>query len=504
MGGRTFNHDLSNGYISEAGGQWIGPGQTAVADLARELAVDTFTTYYEGETVLLAGNGRVTMDLHGTFGTDPRIAAQLNEMARSVPSDAPWKSKRRAELDAMTLGDFLAKQQLKPEDQIGWDMTSLLSGGTLCPRPLRSRCMAGPGWAREVVVTPGEITPASFSHPLLVTRKLDPQPVAADAPPDKAADADETSKPAILQAKLELRSTVGHPDVSRPATTYAPPASASPSEQTRTADASRAGSTGAAPRTMSDAAPDDPGSPQLAEAVATTGSAPSRIADIAAVNRLQAADPDKATPTGPELNLLPAPNRTGQISVLVSRKDAKLYVRQNFAPLFDAPIGIAASDRPLGTHVFTAEADKNDPTVLRWSVISLPTRYTTRRDEDERKSRRRKMADAVDTRPAPLPDSPTEALDRLSIPADAMARMPKVYRPAVRLSFPIKASPRVKPATERTSSFPYAKFVVARGHFRAELLSTSPSRQPRRLGGLDPTSPSFPKFESYQAALSSL
>ena len=131
VGGRTFNHDLGNGYISEAGGQWIGPGQTAVADLARELAVDTFTTYYEGETVLLAGNGRVAMDLHGTFGTDPRIAAQLNEMARSVPSGAPWKSKRRAELDAMTLGDFLAKQQLKPEDQIGWDMTSLLSGGTL-------------------------------------------------------------------------------------------------------------------------------------------------------------------------------------------------------------------------------------------------------------------------------------------------------------------------------------------------------------------------------------
>ena len=321
------------------------------------------------------------------------------------------------------------------------------------------------GWTRmgaRVVVTPGEITPVSFSHPLLVTRKLDPQPVAADALPDKAADAGETSKPAILQAKLELRSTVGHPDISRPATTYAPPASASPSEQTRTADASGAGSTGAASRTMSDAAPGDPGSPQLAEAVATTGTAPSRIADIAAVNRLQAgaaksseaavaednsagpatsgvspnagepardqgrlADPDEATPTGPELNLLPAPNRTGQISVLVSRKDAKLYVRQNFAPLFDVPIGIAASDRPLGTHVFTAETDENDPTVLRWSVISLPTaeRYTARHDESERTLRRRKMAGAVDTRPVPLPDSPTEALDRLSIPAHAMARI---------------------------------------------------------------------------------
>ncbi len=29
----------------------------------------------------------------------------------------------------MTVGDFLVKQKLKPEDQIGWDMTCLLSGG---------------------------------------------------------------------------------------------------------------------------------------------------------------------------------------------------------------------------------------------------------------------------------------------------------------------------------------------------------------------------------------
>ena len=109
----------------------------------------------------------------------------------------------------------------------------------------------------------------------------------------------------------------------------------------------------------------------------------------------------------------------------MSRKDAKLYVRQNFAPLFDVPIGIAASDRPLGTHVFTVEADKNDPTVLGWSVISLPTaeRYTERHNEDERTSRRRKMAGAVDAMPVPLPDSPAEALDRLSIPADAMAQI---------------------------------------------------------------------------------
>src|SRR5215470_2216493 len=50
VGGRTYNHDLGQGIVCEAGGQWIGPGQTAIADLARELEVDTFPTYYAGKT----------------------------------------------------------------------------------------------------------------------------------------------------------------------------------------------------------------------------------------------------------------------------------------------------------------------------------------------------------------------------------------------------------------------------------------------------------------------
>ena len=81
-----------------------------------------------------------------------------------------------------------------------------------------------------------------------------------------------------------------------------------------------------------------------------------------------------------------APKRTGQIAVFISRKDSKLYVRQNFAPLFDVPVTIAPSDRPLGTHVFTAQVDKDDANVLHWSVVSLPGagRHAERRDEDER------------------------------------------------------------------------------------------------------------------------
>lgn len=120
-----------------------------------------------------------------------------------------------------------------------------------------------------------------------------------------------------------------------------------------------------------------------------------------------------------------APKRAGQIAVFISRKDSKLYVRQNFAPLFEAPVTIAASDRPLGTHVFTAEADKTDANLLRWSVVTLPTRNAARIDVEERAAHRRKLAAAApaEVKPQPATDTPAEALDRISIPADAMARI---------------------------------------------------------------------------------
>ena len=318
------------------------------------------------------------------------------------------------------------------------------------------------GWTRmgaRVIVTPGEITPASFSHPLLVYETGSASGCGSGAegrhalrPACGCRRNGEPGNPAgEARTEIDPRTSgyfKAHDHLRAPAST-------SPSEQTRTADASHVGSAGSVPRAMSDAS-------LGAEAVVTTGTAPSRNADIAAVNLLQTvaaksseatvaednpagpatsgvnpsaaelakdqgrlADPDKATSPAPELNLLPAPNRTGPISVFVSRRDAKLYVRQNFAPLFEVPIGIAASDRPLGTHVFTAETDKDDPALLRWSVISLPTAEpsTARHDEEERISQRRKTMAAAGTVPMPLPDNPTEALDRLSIPADAMARI---------------------------------------------------------------------------------
>jgi hypothetical protein len=136
-------------------------------------------------------------------------------------------------------------------------------------------------------------------------------------------------------------------------------------------------------------------------------------------------DPEKAAVAKPEPVLATAPKRSGQIAVFVSKKDGKLYVRQNFAPLFEVPVTIAASDRPLGTHVFTAQTDKDDANLLHWSAVSMPAaaRYAAWQDDDERASRRRKASGAIEVKPVPLSNGAAEALDRLTIPADAMARI---------------------------------------------------------------------------------
>ena len=129
VGGRTLNHDLGKGYFSEAGGQWIGPGQTAVADLARELGVGTFPTYYQGKSTILAKGARAAVDTEGGFGTDPKIAHELELLARSVPSGAPWKSPRASEFDGMSVGDWLAKKNIEPADQVGWSAGLAITGG---------------------------------------------------------------------------------------------------------------------------------------------------------------------------------------------------------------------------------------------------------------------------------------------------------------------------------------------------------------------------------------
>src|SRR5262249_8404510 len=66
--------------------------------------------------------------------------------------------------------------------------------------------------------------------------------------------------------------------------------------------------------------------------------------------------------------------KSTSISIFVSRKLSKLFVRQGFNPLFDAPVEIQNQSEAVGTHVFTAMDLQNDGASMRWTVVSVPER----------------------------------------------------------------------------------------------------------------------------------
>jgi hypothetical protein len=77
------------------------------------------------------------------------------------------------------------------------------------------------------------------------------------------------------------------------------------------------------------------------------------------------------------------PKPKGPVEVFVSRKDSKVYVRQGFTPLFDAPVTIAEPDKPWGTHVFTVMGIKDDKAA--WTVVTIPSGYAHRAHQHSRK-----------------------------------------------------------------------------------------------------------------------
>jgi L,D-transpeptidase-like protein len=110
------------------------------------------------------------------------------------------------------------------------------------------------------------------------------------------------------------------------------------------------------------------------------------------------------------------------VSVLISRKTQRLYVRQAFEPVLESPVTILDADRPIGTHVFTAMERTNGDADMRWSVVSLES-SRPHGGVAEPQDRGRAIH-GRDLEPMPTyPDSAKAALDRIVIPQDALDRI---------------------------------------------------------------------------------
>jgi monoamine oxidase len=112
VGGRTFDHRLSAQKVVELGGQWAGPGQDRVLQLAKRLAIKTFETYSRGEN-LMYRSGKLTRWSGDIPPVNPAslaelelIITELNSMAAQVP-DQPWKAPKADQWDSETIETFV-------------------------------------------------------------------------------------------------------------------------------------------------------------------------------------------------------------------------------------------------------------------------------------------------------------------------------------------------------------------------------------------------------------
>jgi hypothetical protein len=112
------------------------------------------------------------------------------------------------------------------------------------------------------------------------------------------------------------------------------------------------------------------------------------------------------------------------VSVFISRKTQRLYVRRAFQPILETPVTIAEPERPIGTHVFTAMERTNGDSGMRWSVVSLNDGRSDASAPDAR------TADAGSAEPTVKePGGAKAALDRVVIPQDALARIAESASP---------------------------------------------------------------------------
>lgn len=114
------------------------------------------------------------------------------------------------------------------------------------------------------------------------------------------------------------------------------------------------------------------------------------------------------------------------VSLFVSLKTQRLYVRQGHEAVTDVPVSIADPDRPIGTHVYTAVDYADEGNILRWKTVSI---------------NRLQNSGSSSNRPAPLDAEPVPAdtaraaaaLDRVTIPEDVAAKLRSAAWPGASL-----------------------------------------------------------------------
>jgi len=250
----------------------------------------------------------------------------------------------------------------------------------------------------RVVISPDDAEPVAFSDPKLFVPSADAlaaAPARADKLAQEAADAaaaaDEAKKaataaaraaatvtPAALQ-KLQALKTRADAELATTDKMIAAPSTAPRNDQEKArADEYR--------QKLAAKATDLGTQLDTAKADAQA----KRDAAAAAQAALKAAEAKKADAAAAARDAKAA---LEPVSVFISRKTQKLYVRRGWQSTLEVPIAIRDPDKPIGTHVFTAMA-RTDGDGLRWTAVTIDSG-----------------------------DDAKDALDRIDIPKDVLDRI---------------------------------------------------------------------------------
>ena len=129
------------------------------------------------------------------------------------------------------------------------------------------------------------------------------------------------------------------------------------------------------------------------------------------------------------------PKLNGQVAVFISGKEKRIFVRHAFVPLFDMPIEIANPGKSLGTHTFTALELQDSGARMRWNVVSMPLTAGQAAPAASKKGapkqqqqpqRAKNLRGAVITSES---SNATDALDRVTIPQEAIDRISELLTP---------------------------------------------------------------------------
>ncbi len=139
-------------------------------------------------------------------------------------------------------------------------------------------------------------------------------------------------------------------------------------------------------------------------------------------------------PTAPATPAVTAHSSKAPISVFISRKTKRLYVRQDFLPVFEVPVTIEQPEQRIGTHVFTALEYLPDHSTFRWNVVSLLGDRIAQQPKVGRggvaaKASRGGESAAKAAVDAPPEQTPQQALARIEIPQDAIDRISQLIVP---------------------------------------------------------------------------